>query len=81
LVTLTWTNGVLAGDPPTIDLVEVEADLTRAAKDDPYVARTMGSTITGHGRDLLDAPESALVLIRRVIDRVTEIVPDHLFYS
>lgn len=34
LVHLTWNGGVLTGDPPTIDLLEVEAELLRQVPQD-----------------------------------------------
>jgi hypothetical protein len=71
-VVIGWDHGVLSGDPPTIDLIEVEAELAFAGRGDALVQRTFD-----HGaaddRETLADPLAALAVIRRVIDRVTEV--------
>ncbi|MCM3923629.1 hypothetical protein ND748_18405, partial [Frankia sp. AiPs1] len=39
IVTVVWDRGVLDGDPPTLDLVEVEADLVAESRRDPLQLR------------------------------------------
>jgi len=73
-VSLTWDGGSLSGDPPTIDLIEIEIELAFVAQGDPNVARS-GSPLADSDCDALADPQAALRLIRRVLDRVTEIVP------
>ncbi len=78
LVAVTWVNGVLDGDPPTVDLVEVEADLAVAGRADPLVERLHGAGHrSGTAADLLGDPDAALELVRQVVDRVTEVVGPH----
>jgi len=74
VVSVTWDRGSLYGDPPTIDLIEVEVELARVGKNDPNFARS-GSLITGDNTDLLADAESALNVIQQVVDRITEITP------
>jgi hypothetical protein len=83
VVRITWDRGVLAGDPPTIDLVEIEAECIAVSSRDPLVVRAGEPIVAGagagagagaDGASLLSQPESALAVMRRVVDRVTEVV-------
>lgn len=71
-VTITWTEGALHGDPPTVDLIDVEADLAVVGGADPIARRAGagGGPVPVRG---LQEPEFALALIRLVVDRVTDI--------
>ena len=70
-VVVSWISGVLSGDPPTVDLVGVEEDLATVGQRDPLVRRSSGSAASHLPR--LEDPRDALVLIRRVLDRVITI--------
>lgn len=72
-VVIGWEHGELSGDPPTIDLLEVEAELAFAGRGDALVQRTFDDR-TADGDDPLADPCATLALMRRVIDRVTEVV-------
>jgi len=74
VVSLTWDEGALSGDPPTIDLIEIEIELAFVARGDPNVARS-ASPLADTDGDALADPQAALRLIRHVLDRVTEVVP------
>ena len=36
LVHVTWTDGTLTGDPPTVDLLEVQAEIADTVHDDAH---------------------------------------------
>lgn len=41
-VTVTWSAGALDGDPPTIDLVEIEAEMIAASRGDRHLGFAAG---------------------------------------
>jgi hypothetical protein len=76
LVTLAWSPGELAGDPPTVDLVLAELEIARACADnDEDTFRDSGLTalVAGAGEDPLADPDTAYALAERVLDAVREI--------
>jgi hypothetical protein len=70
-VHITWSDGHLSGDPPTVDLLEVEAEIEAVGGLD-HMARRAGTTPSPH--PLADVATAAR-LAYRVIDRVTEVHP------
>ena len=68
-VFVTWSAGRLAGDPPTVDLLEVEADIAAVAA---------GDFAMDAGAALLADPASAYRLCGAVIDRVLDVDPPDL---
>jgi hypothetical protein len=74
VVSVTWDQGSVRGDPPTIDLIEIELELADVGRQDPNFTSAGLLMSDGEG-DILADPERALGLIRHVLDRVTEIVP------
>ena len=68
-VFVTWSAGQLVGDPPTVDLIEVEADLA---------AVTAGDMSPSGGAEVLADPSRVYGLCNAVIDRVLEIEPPDL---
>ncbi|WP_261559043.1 hypothetical protein [Frankia tisae] len=74
IVTVVWDRGVLDGDPPTIDLVEVEADLAAESRRDPLQRRRDGSGVAAvEAAATVGDPESALALVVRTLDRVVQV--------
>ena len=71
VVTMTWERGMLRGDPPTLDLVDSEIELMAVARIDPY--QRAGTPSDPNPAEPLADPRSALELLRRVLDRVTEL--------
>lgn len=73
LVHVTWTDGVLSGDFPTVDLVLAEAELAPVVHVDGYAARALPDL-----GDLTDSPlrdaATAYRLIVRVLDNVRETI-------
>jgi hypothetical protein len=72
-VSIRWSNGVVSGDPPTVDLIEMEAELVALGGSDPFAVRS-GAAEAGRSADGLADPVAALQLIRSVIDRVTSVI-------
>lgn len=75
LVHVHWDHGTITGDPPTVDLLLVEAELAGVAVGDRLLERA-GMT-PGTVSPLIDAA-SAVTFICSAIDRVTEVTPDSL---
>ncbi|KJE23344.1 putative aminoglycoside phosphotransferase [Frankia torreyi] len=73
IVTVVWDRGVLDGDPPTIDLVEVEADLVAESRRDPLQRRRDGGAGGGAAAVAVNDPESAFALVVRTLDRVVQV--------
>ena len=71
LVHVTWSDGDLSGDPPTVDLLEVEADIEAMGSLDQLAERT---GIASTAEPLGDVATAAR-LVYRVIDRVTDMSP------
>lgn len=72
LVNVTWRAGVLTGDPPTVDLIETEAEVAEQRHRDPVAAQLYVDAPFGEHRRLLDDPASARFLIERNMDIVRE---------
>lgn len=70
-VSVTWVEGTLGGDPPTVDLIELEDELGTVGDLDPFARRSREGDAAVSGS--LSDPVHALAVIRQVIDRVTEI--------
>ncbi|CAJ61739.1 hypothetical protein FRAAL3095 [Frankia alni ACN14a] len=73
IVTVVWDRGLLDGDPPTVDLVEVEADLLAESRRDPLQRRRDGDATTTATAATVGDPESALALVVRTLDRVVQV--------
>ncbi|EIV91554.1 hypothetical protein [Frankia sp. QA3] len=75
IVTVVWDRGRFDGDPPTIDLVEVEADLVAVSLRDPFQLRVDGVGGAGGAAvaPTVHDPESALALVIRTLDRVVQV--------
>lgn len=75
LVHVTWTDGELSGDFPTVDLLLTEADLVPILHSDAYAARALP-----HLGEMTDAPlrdaAAAYQLIVHVLDSVHESTGD-----
>lgn len=70
-VHVTWTDGTLSGDPPTVDLLQVEAEL---AGMHPYDDKSWARQAYPEGRlpsDPISDPNGAWTLIASVLDTVT----------
>ncbi len=71
-----WTDGRLSGDPPTVDLVHIEAELALLYRGD----RQSWSGVVDPDRSLpadpLADPAAAWRLIRSVLDAVHEVAGD-----
>jgi hypothetical protein len=74
-VIVRWRDGVLSGDPPTVDLVEMEAELVVLGRSDPFALRT-GAAEAGRSSAGLAEPQTALELITAVMDRITSVAED-----
>jgi hypothetical protein len=74
LVHVRWDDGVLGGDPPTVDLMLAEAEIAMATATDPVVA---GQEFARRCRELdgepLQDPQFVFDLVRRVFDTVREV--------
>lgn len=75
-VHISWTGGKLAGDPPTVDLVMVEAELAKLHPGD----KQSWSHVTDADGTLADEPltdaTSAWRLIRSVLDTISGVEGD-----
>jgi hypothetical protein len=70
-VFVTWTDGEISGDPPTVDLVHVEVELAALNPGDCHSWRQVG----GYGElpdNPLRDPDMAWRLIASVLDTVTK---------
>lgn len=72
LVHVTWTDGVLTGDPPTVDLLETQAEIVTVLHADKVAARAFPDLVAGTTADPLADPASAYHLIVHVFDTVRE---------
>lgn len=74
-VHLSWTDGRLGGDPPTVDLVTVEAELVAL---NPTGRHTWARLAVGG--DLVDDPladpSATWLLIKSVFDSISEVDGD-----
>ncbi|HVU72671.1 MAG TPA: hypothetical protein VHE83_06905 [Mycobacteriales bacterium] len=75
VLTLRWAHGQLSGDPPTVDLVEVEAEVVEMSSLDPFRQRdgSVPAAPDGPEGHPLERADTALALIRRVVDRITRV--------
>jgi hypothetical protein len=71
-VFVTWTDGIISGDPPTVDLLHVEAEL---AAMHPYDTHSWShvNAFGDLGVEPLRDPDEAWLLIRSVLDTVTAV--------
>lgn len=69
-VHITWTDGKLAGDPPTVDLVEVEAELAGLHTHDRLSWAQVVDPESKLPADPLADPAAAWQLITSVLDTV-----------
>jgi hypothetical protein len=70
-VHVTWTDGALTGDPPTVDLLHIEAELVRVNNDDHLQSWSdVLDTLGGMPGDPLTEPAAAWLLIRSVFDTI-----------
>lgn len=69
-VHVRWTDGVLAGDPPTVDLVEVEAELARTNTHDRLSWAQVVDPESRLPADPLSDASAAWHLIVSVLDTV-----------
>lgn len=71
LVHVTWTDGTLTGDPPTVDLLEVQAEIADTMHGDEHAARAFPA-LAALPPDPLTDPASAYHLIVHVFDTVRQ---------
>jgi hypothetical protein len=69
-VHVTWTDGTLSGDPPTVDLVEVEAELAGLNPHDRQSWSQVVDPDHSLPADPLSDPVASWRLIRSVLDTV-----------
>ncbi len=69
-VQVTWTDGKLTGDPPTVDLVQVEAELARLHPDDRLSWSRFVDPDHSLPADPLSDPTASWRLIQSVLDMV-----------
>lgn len=74
-VQVTWSDGRLTGDPPTVDLIEVEARLAEESRGDP-LSRSLYALPGSMDDDALADPSTALILIERALDIVNQVSGD-----
>ncbi|MTV25723.1 hypothetical protein FTX61_09915 [Nitriliruptoraceae bacterium ZYF776] len=75
LVTVTWTDGHLSGDFPTIDLAQIQGQVAGEAAED-NLAPDLADLHRRLGPDPLAHPETAYLLLEQVIDRITRVTGD-----
>ena len=75
LVHITWTDGEISGDFPTVDLLLTEAELVPILHADAYAARAMPD-LDGLAEAPLRDPTTAYRLIAHVMDSVRETTGD-----
>lgn len=69
-VHVTWTEGTLSGDPPTVDLLEIEAEMVRVSKDDHLSWSRVVDPRQSLPEDPLTEPAAVWRLIQSVFDTV-----------
>lgn len=72
LVHITWTDGVLTGDPPTVDLVHTQADIVDVLHADAAAARAYPELVGATRPNPLADAGAAHQLILHVLDTVRE---------
>lgn len=73
LVRVTWTGGALSGDPPTCDLIEVQADVVSGGLADPALHNRFESLYGTLPERPLAEPVAAYRVMTRVFDTVREV--------
>lgn len=73
LVQVTWAGGVLSGDFPTCDLIEVQADMARSAQGDPAYGRLVGALYGELPDEPLADPRAVLRVMAQVLDSIREV--------
>jgi hypothetical protein len=73
LVRVTWTRGVLSGDPPTCDLIEVHADIVSEGLADPALHNRFGALYGALPERPLTEPVAAYGVMTRVFDTIREV--------
>lgn len=73
LVEVTWERGVLTGDFPTCDLIEVQAAMARGAQDDPTFGRLIRAQYGALPDDPLADPQAAYRVVEQVIDAIRDV--------
>lgn len=75
-VNISWTGGKLGGDPPTVDLVTVEAELAKLHPGDHQSWSHITDADGTLAHDPLADPTSAWRLIRSVVDTISTVEGD-----
>ncbi len=70
-VQVTWSDGVLTGDPPTLDLLAIEAELASLHAGDRHSWAAVTDPQGTLPADPLRDPDAAWTLIASVLDSVT----------
>lgn len=70
-VQVTWTDGVLTGDPPTLDLLAIESELTSLPGGDRHNWAAIADPQGTLPADPLRDPDGAWTLIASVFDSIT----------
>ncbi len=71
LVHVTWTDGRLTGDPPTVDLLLTEAELVASIHHDDHAARTYPE-LRNLPTEPLAEPGAAYQLIAHILDNIRD---------
>ncbi|MCW2722458.1 hypothetical protein [Pseudonocardia sp.] len=75
LVHVTWTDGALTGDPPTVDLLHTQAELVAVLHGDPHAANAYPELVALPEDPLTDS-RAAYRLVVHVLDSVRETTGD-----
>lgn len=76
IVTVRWSCGAFEGDPPTIDLVEMEAEMIATSQADVHLGFATGGDAETLSEESVSDPVGAFALIQRVVDRILEVSVD-----
>ena len=71
-VFITWTDGIVSGDPPTVDLVQVEAELAALHPSDAQSWNRVAG-FGDLGANPLKDPDSAWKIISSVLDTISSV--------
>lgn len=78
LVHVTWTEGgILTGDPPTVDLLYVQAEVLDSLRDDAIGVRAYPDLVRDTVMNPLTDSSSAHHLITYLLDSIRETSGDH----
>lgn len=75
LVHVTWSDGRLTGDPPTVDLILTEAENVASIHHDDHAAKAYPE-LHALPAEPLAAPNPAHLLIAHVLDNIHETTGD-----